>query len=70
MAAALIRDPNATGATFGIPYLGISLAFFIAVVDIASFCVAALVGTPSAKAGPSGPVSPGQGPGDIERVEG
>jgi hypothetical protein len=69
MAASIIRDPNATGATFGVPFLGISLAFFIAVVDIASFCVAALVGGPSAKEGPSGTSSPGQGPGDIERVE-
>jgi hypothetical protein len=71
LAAALVRDPNATGSTFGIPALGISLAFFIAAVDIADLCVLALAGrSPVRKQGPSGPGNIGQSPEDIEKVEG
>jgi len=73
LAASLLRDPNATGSTLGVPFLGIYLAVAVAVVDVASLCILALGGghaaSASAEKGPSAPVKPGQGPGDIEQVE-
>ena len=70
LAGAVMRDPNATGSTFGIAFLGIYLAFFIAAVDIASLCVLALGSGPSAQNAPKLPASVGQSPDDIEQVEG
>lgn len=74
MAAALLRDANATGTTFGLPFLGIILAFFIAAVDIACLCVLALAAprsiSPSARKGPTNRADVGQSPEDIEQVEG
>lgn len=70
LAGAVMRDPNATGSTFGIAFLGIYLAFFIAAVDIASLCVLALGGGPSAQNALKTPASVGQSPDDIEQVEG
>jgi hypothetical protein len=69
MAGALLRDPGTVSATFGIPGLGLALAFFIAAVDVASVCILVLTGgRPGDKAG-SAPSGVGNGPEDIERVE-
>jgi hypothetical protein len=74
MAAALMRDAGATGATFGLPFLGIILAFFIALVDLACLCVLALASPreapPSARNEPIRRADVGQSPEDIEQVEG
>lgn len=74
LASALVRDPWASAASFGIRGFGLSLALLIAAVDIASLSVLFLSREESrpdglAGAEPSGPKIPGQGPGDIERVE-
>jgi hypothetical protein len=70
LAASLLRDPNAVGATFGIPFLGVYLAFLVAATDIASLCVLAVGGSPSDRKAPPAPADIGQSPEDIERVEG
>jgi hypothetical protein len=77
LASALVRDPWAAAACFGVRGLGLSLALFVAAVDIASLSVLLLARDslrPAGLAGaePSDPPKPpllGQGPGDIERVE-
>lgn len=70
LAGTILRDPSARGSTFGLPGLGVVLAFLIALADIASLCVLAL--SAGAPAGNAKPTPPGvdQGPDDIERVEG
>jgi hypothetical protein len=77
LSGALIRDPAAMGSTFGIPYFGVILAFFLVVVDVSSLCILILGSPPATKAGTHGPSNPsgqsgpgfGQSPGDIEQVE-
>jgi hypothetical protein len=71
LAAALVGDPAAMGPTFGISYLGVSLAFFLAVVDVTSLCILALGGPAKAGEGLPPPATPpvGQSPEDIERIE-
>jgi hypothetical protein len=68
LAASLLRDPRG---------LALGLAFLVAAADIVSLCVLALarggMEGPSAVPagqGPSEPSRPGQGPEEIERVEG
>jgi hypothetical protein len=68
LAAALARDPKAAAIAFGLPFMGMALAFFIAAVDIACLSVLILL-RPDAEFG-AGPPAPGQAPGDIERAEG
>jgi hypothetical protein len=70
LAAALARDPNTAKATFGIPYLGLALAFFIAAVDIASLSLLVLVRSAEEALRPVQPVQPSPGPDEIEQVEG
>ncbi len=71
LALTLARDPKAGALAFGVPMLGAILGFFIAAVDIASLSILLL-----ARLGPTddrdlpGASRPGQGPEDIERVEG
>jgi hypothetical protein len=66
-AADLVRDSRAATA-FGVPYLGLAFACFILVVDIASISILLL--TKPGIAPPAKPSNPGQGPDDIEKVEG
>jgi hypothetical protein len=72
LAGALVRDPKAMGASLGVPFLGLILAFFLVAVDISSLCVLAFGSAPPVDGGPSRPDHgpAGQGPSDIERVEG
>jgi len=71
LAAALVRDPNAAAIAFGLPYIGLGLAFLIAVVDIASLSVLVLArGAIEPPLASAVKASSGQGPDDIERVEG
>jgi hypothetical protein len=79
LASTLARDPRAAQAVLGVRGLGLALAFFIAAADIFGLTVLALVGRPSplpAEPGaieasaPAAVQEPGQGPGDIEKVEG
>lgn len=71
LALSLARDPKAAALAFGVPMLGAILGVFIAAVDIASLSIL-LLGRPSVTddRGPPEPSIPGQGPEDIERVEG
>ncbi len=71
LAAALVRDPKAAQAAFGLPYMGLALALLVVAVDIVSLSILIVARRPVAsdEASPSGPINPGQGPGDIERVE-
>jgi hypothetical protein len=85
LAAALVGSEAAKGATFGLPRLGLELAFFLAAVDVMSLCVLVLghpvsdgvrpasgegrPGQAGSGAFPSG-APVGQSPEDIERVEG
>ena len=79
LAVAVARDPQALSATLGIPRLGLLLASFISIVDIASLAVLFATREPApprtakaiepAAAVPAGPGPAGQGPADIERVE-
>lgn len=75
-AADFVRSSRALTA-FGVPYLGLALACFVVLVDIASILVLLLTGPASRPSGVSGSgqslsksSTPGQGPDDIEKVEG
>jgi hypothetical protein len=72
LAFALMRDPGAAALAFGIPAMGLSLAFLIVAVDIATLTVLALVkpAAPEERPDAAPRQSPGQGPDQIERVEG
>jgi hypothetical protein len=71
LALALAGDPNARSANFGLRAAGLGLASFVAAVDIATAAVLAAVAVPKAAPGGSAAApGSGQGPGDIERVEG
>jgi hypothetical protein len=71
LAMALARDPKASGPTFGISLFGLALAAYIAIADLASASVLLLARPlPAVGPDPSKPATPGQGPDDIERVEG
>ena len=49
LATALVREPRALATAFGLPYMGIALAFFIAAVDIGSLSALILVARPGAE---------------------
>lgn len=72
LAASLAGDPAAAATAFGIPRMGIALALLIALADLGSLAVLiltkAVAEAPAAI--PASPRGPGQGPEDIERVEG
>ncbi len=67
LAVALVREPKAAGISLGIPLLGLFLTSYLVLDDIASLAVLFLARQLPAARGSS---SPGQGPEDIERVEG
>jgi len=71
LAMALARDPKNAGPAFGISLFVLALAAYIAIADVATASVLLLVGPlPAVARDPSKPATPGQGPDDIERVEG
>jgi hypothetical protein len=74
LGAAIVGDPAARGAVLGVPRLGLALAFFLVIVDVASLCILAQGGPASGEGSsgsPGGKAPPyGQSADDIERVEG
>ncbi len=71
LALALAQDPKTAYLAFGVPRFGAIIAVFIAVVDLGSLSVLLFSRPlPDKATGGSGPSIPGQGPEDIERVEG
>jgi hypothetical protein len=75
--AQLSSGPNTAALGFDLPFIGRAMALVLVLVDMLSLAVL-VFGTESAKlgqseagggGGASGPSKPGQGPGDIERVE-
>jgi hypothetical protein len=68
LAVSLVGDPKTVALAFGLPFMGIALAFFVAMVDIASLAVLVGVKLPERPAeAPS--ASPGQTQDEIEKVE-
>jgi hypothetical protein len=72
LAGAVIRDSGAMGSTFGVPYLGLVLAFLLAVVDLSSLFILTLGSEPGSSSGHPSSTRPdiGQSLADIESVEG
>jgi hypothetical protein len=71
LAGSIVQDPAAIGVSLGVRGLGLGLALFIALVDLASLLVLGLVKAQNTldRAAGQGPAMPGQGPDDIESVE-
>jgi hypothetical protein len=77
LAPALMRDPQASASSFGLPYMGLVFALFMLLVDLGNLAVLVLLrqaADPPAQALGQGPgqgpsQGPGQGPDDIEQVE-
>lgn len=70
MGATVLADPAARGISLGQPALGFGMILFIAIVDLLDLSILLLAKeeAPSSLEGGK-PSEPGQGPGDIERVE-